>query len=87
MGPMIADDPSSAEAGNPGAALEPEVHSAGVAQPSRSLVLSVRERRALSALIYLAPVVLILLAIALVRDMWPPFRLVAVMFFTWRGFY
>ena len=40
-----------------------------------------RERRALSALIYLAPVVLTLLAIALVRDMWPPFRLVAVMFF------
>ena len=50
-------------------------------RPSASLGLSVRERRALSALIYLAPVVLTLLAIALVRDMWPPFRLVAVMFF------
>jgi predicted PurR-regulated permease PerM len=50
-------------------------------RPTGSLRLSVRERRALSALIYLAPVVLTLLAIALVRDMWPPFRLVAVMFF------
>ena len=49
--------------------------------PGAGLGLSVRERRALSALIYLAPVVLTLLAIALVRDMWPPFRLVAVMFF------
>jgi predicted PurR-regulated permease PerM len=46
-----------------------------------TVALSVRERRALSAFIYLAPVVLTLLAIALVRDMWPPFRLVAVMFF------
>jgi predicted PurR-regulated permease PerM len=43
--------------------------------------LTIRERRALSALIYLAPVVLVLLAVSLVRDMWPPFRLVAVMFF------
>jgi predicted PurR-regulated permease PerM len=50
-------------------------------QPTASLGLSARERRALSAVIYLAPVVLTLLAIALVRDMWPPFRLVAVMFF------
>jgi predicted PurR-regulated permease PerM len=50
-------------------------------QPSAGLGLSVRERRALSALIYLAPVVLTLLAVALVRDMWPPFRLVAIMFF------
>ena len=49
--------------------------------PGAGLGLSVRERRALSALIYLAPVVLTLLAISLVRDMWPPFRLVAVMFF------
>jgi predicted PurR-regulated permease PerM len=43
--------------------------------------LSLRERRALSAVIYLAPVVLSLVAIALVRDMWPPFRQIAVMFF------
>jgi predicted PurR-regulated permease PerM len=50
-------------------------------RPSAALRLSVRERRALSAIIYLAPVVLTLLAIALVRDMWPPFRLVAIMFF------
>ena len=51
------------------------------ARLTAGLGLSVRERRALSAMIYLAPAVLTLLAIALVRDMWPPFRLVAVMFF------
>jgi predicted PurR-regulated permease PerM len=43
--------------------------------------LSARERRALSVSIYVAPVVLSLLTIALVRDMWPPFRVVGVMFF------
>jgi predicted PurR-regulated permease PerM len=43
--------------------------------------LSVRERRALSAVIYLAPIALTLLTISLVRDMWPPFRQIAVMFF------
>jgi predicted PurR-regulated permease PerM len=43
--------------------------------------LSARERRAVSAIIYLALAVLILAAIALVRDLWPPFRVVAVMFF------
>ena len=46
-----------------------------------SLGFSARERRALSAVLYLAPVVLSLVAIALVRDMWPPFRQIAVMFF------
>jgi predicted PurR-regulated permease PerM len=50
-------------------------------QAAAILDLSPRERRALSAFIYLAPVVLTLLAVALVRDMWPPFRQVAVMFF------
>jgi len=50
-------------------------------RPSVGLALSPRERRALSALLYLAPVVVTLLGIALVRDMWPPFRVVAVMFF------
>jgi predicted PurR-regulated permease PerM len=43
--------------------------------------LSHRERRAVSAIIYLALIVLILLAVTLVRDLWPPFRVVAVMFF------
>lgn len=46
-----------------------------------AVALSARERRALSVSIYVAPVVLSLLAIALVRDMWPPFRVVGVMFF------
>ena len=50
-------------------------------RPAAAVRLSVRERRALSAIIYLAPVVLTLLAIALIRDMWPPFRLIAIMFF------
>ena len=43
--------------------------------------LSARERRALSAILYLAPLVLTLTVIALVRDLWPPFRQVAIMFF------
>jgi predicted PurR-regulated permease PerM len=43
--------------------------------------LTPRERRALAATLYLAPIVLTLLAVALVRDMWPPFRQIAVMFF------
>jgi predicted PurR-regulated permease PerM len=46
-----------------------------------SVALSLRERRAVSAIIYLALVVLVLLAVTLVRDLWPPFRVVAVMFF------
>jgi predicted PurR-regulated permease PerM len=45
------------------------------------LDLSHRERRAVSAALYLLPVVLTLLTIALIRDMWPPFRTIAVMFF------
>jgi predicted PurR-regulated permease PerM len=43
--------------------------------------LTGRERRALSIAIYLLPVVLLLLFVALLRDMWAPFRQIAVMFF------
>jgi predicted PurR-regulated permease PerM len=43
--------------------------------------LSGRERLAVSAAVYLLPVVLALLVVALIRDMWPPFRQIAVMFF------
>jgi predicted PurR-regulated permease PerM len=45
------------------------------------LDLSPRERRAVSAALYLLPVALALLTIALIRDMWPPFRQIAIMFF------
>jgi len=45
------------------------------------LDLSPRERRAVSAALLLLPVVLTLVTIALVRDMWPPFRQIAIMFF------
>ncbi len=51
------------------------------AQGPGGLALSARERRAISVGIYLAPVVLTLMTVALVRDMWPPFRVVAIMFF------
>jgi predicted PurR-regulated permease PerM len=43
--------------------------------------LTRRERRALSIAIYLLPVVLLFLFVTLLRDMWPPFRQIAVMFF------
>jgi predicted PurR-regulated permease PerM len=43
--------------------------------------LSRRERIAVSAVVYLLPVALALLCVALIRDMWPPFRQIAVMFF------
>jgi predicted PurR-regulated permease PerM len=45
------------------------------------LDLSQRERRVLSAALYLLPIVLSLVVVALVRDMWPPFRQMAIMFF------
>jgi predicted PurR-regulated permease PerM len=45
------------------------------------LDLSQRERRAVAAALYLLPIVLTLVTIALVRDMWPPFRQIAIMFF------
>jgi predicted PurR-regulated permease PerM len=45
------------------------------------LDLSQRERRAVSAALYLLPIALALLTIALIRDMWPPFRQIAIMFF------
>jgi predicted PurR-regulated permease PerM len=45
------------------------------------LDLSHRERRMVSAALYLLPIVLALVTIALVRDMWPPFRQIAIMFF------
>jgi predicted PurR-regulated permease PerM len=45
------------------------------------LDLSERERRAVSAAVYLLPIVLTLVTIALIRDMWPPFRQIAIMFF------
>ena len=45
------------------------------------LRISQRERIAVSAALYLLPIVLTLVVIALVRDMWPPFRQTAVMFF------
>ena len=45
------------------------------------LDLSTRERRAVSAALYLLPVVLTLMTVALIRDMWPPFRQIAIMFF------
>jgi predicted PurR-regulated permease PerM len=79
------EDPSAERAyrrpGEPRDRVAASERQSSVTQPSASLSLNVRERRALSVLIYLAPVVLTLLVIALVRDMWPPFRLVAVMFF------
>jgi predicted PurR-regulated permease PerM len=43
--------------------------------------LSQRERRAVSAALYLLPAVLTLLIVALVRDMWAPFRQIAIIFF------
>lgn len=43
--------------------------------------LTTRERRALSVAIFALPVVLVLLGIALFRDLWAPFRQIAVMFF------
>lgn len=43
--------------------------------------LSDRERRAVSVALYLLPVVLTLILVALVRDMWSPFRQMAVIFF------
>src|SRR5262245_5251351 len=74
--------------GRPRPAALPRIATRRLARlpPERAYVvlmnnLNPRERRAASALLYLAPVAVSLVIVALVRDMWPPFRQIAVMFF------